>query len=75
MGRPSLTNVKWFYEAFQYQAASWDKECGVIAKIEWHPGELLPRSGFIANNMPMDPDWVVHFYDRRGTAEQHLKEG
>ena len=43
VGRPSQTKVKRFFEDFQYQAASWDKERRVIAKIEWHPGELFPR--------------------------------
>ena len=23
----------------------------------------------------MEPDWVVRFYNQRGTAEQHIKEG
>jgi hypothetical protein len=45
------------------------------AKIEWHPGELFPRVGFIVTNLPMEPDWVVRFYNQRGTAEQHIKEG
>jgi hypothetical protein len=40
-----------------------------------HPGELFPRVGFIVTNLPMEPDWVVRFYNRRGTAEQHIKEG
>ena len=75
VGRPSQTKVKRFYEDFEYQAASWDKERRVIAKIEWHPGELFPRVGFIVTNMPMDPDWVVRFYNQRGTAEQQIKEG
>lgn len=75
VGRPSLTKVKRFYEGFQYQATSWDKERRVIAKIERHPGELFARVGFIVTNLPMDPDWVVHFYNQRGTAEQHIKEG
>ena len=57
------------------QAQSWDKPRRVIAKIEWHPGELFPRVGFIVTNMPMDPDWVVRFYNQLGTAEQHIKEG
>jgi len=35
VGRPSQTKVKRFYEDFEYQAASWDKERRVIAKIEW----------------------------------------
>ena len=75
VGRPSQTKVKRFYEDFEYQAASWDKPRRVIAKIEWHPGELFPRVGFIVTNLPMEPDWVVLFYNQRGTAEQHIKEG
>lgn len=75
VGRPSQTKVKRFYEDFEYQAASWDKPRRVIAKIEWHPGELFPRVGFIVSNLPMEPDWVVRFYNQRATAEQHIKEG
>ena len=75
VGRPSQTKVKRFYEDFQYQAQSWENERRVIAKIEWHPGELFPRVGFIVTNLPMEPDWVVRFYNQRGTAEQHIKEG
>jgi hypothetical protein len=75
VGRPSLTKVKRIYEEIEYQAQSWDKPRRVIAKIEWHPGELFPKIGFIVTNMPMDPDWVVRFYNQRGTAEQHIKEG
>lgn len=75
VGRPSLTKVKRFFEDFEYQAASWDKPRRVIAKIEWHPGELFPKVGFIVTNLPMEPDWVVRFYNQRGTAEQHIKEG
>jgi hypothetical protein len=75
VGRPSLTKIKRFYEDFEYQAQSWDRPRRVIAKIEWHPGELFPRVGFIVTNMPMEPDWVVRFYNQRGTAEQHIKEG
>ena len=75
VGRPSKTKVKRFYEDFQYQAASWDKPRRVIAKIEWHPGELFPKIGFIVTNLTMEPDRVVRFYNQRGTAEQHIKEG
>ena len=75
VGRPSQTKVKRFHEDFQYQAQSWDTSRRVIAKIEWHPGELFPRVGFIVTNLPMEPDWVVRFYNQRGTAEQHIKEG
>ena len=37
--------------------------------------QLFPRVGFIVTNMPMDPDWILRFYNQRGTAEQYIKEG
>jgi len=74
VGRPSNSKVKRFYEDIQYQAASWDKERRVIAKNEWHPGELLPKVSFIVTNLPLEPDWVVRFYNQLGAAEQHIKE-
>jgi hypothetical protein len=32
------------------------------------------RAGFIVTNLPKEPDYVVWFYNRRGTAEQHINE-
>ena len=32
---------------FSYQAGSWDRPRRVVAKVEWHQGELFPRVGFI----------------------------
>lgn len=75
MGPPSLTKVKRFFEDFAYQAASWGKPRRVVAKIEWHSGELFPWVGFIVTNLPMEPDSVMGFYNQRGTAERHIKEG
>ena len=69
--RPSLTKVKRLYE---YQAQTWKDVRRVIAKREWHPGELFPRVGFIVTKLPMEFDCVVCFYSQRGTAEQHIKE-
>mgnify|MGYP002467855528 FL=1 len=46
-----------------------------IRKVEWHPGDLFPRAGFVVTNLPMEPDWIIRFYNQRGTAEQHIKEG
>jgi hypothetical protein len=68
-------HMRRFYGGFEYQAASWDKPRRVIAKVEWHRGELFPRVGFVVTNLPMDPDWIIHFCNQRGTAEQHIKEG
>ena len=44
-------------------------------KVEWHPGELVPRVGFIVTNMSRPAERVVAFYNQRGTAEQWIKEG
>ena len=74
VGRPP-NDVRRVYHVFEYRAASWEKARRVIAKIEWHPGDLFPRVGFVVTNLPMEPDWVIRFYNQRGTAEQHIKEG
>src|SRR3989442_15673948 len=47
----------------------------VVAKVEHHAGELFPRVGFIVTNMALPSRAVVRFYDKRGTAEQWIKEG
>jgi DDE family transposase len=47
----------------------------VVAKVEWHPGELYPRVGFIVTNLARPAERIVAFYNQRGTAEQWIKEG
>ncbi len=47
----------------------------MVAKVEWHPGELVPRVGFIVTNLSRPAERVTKFYDGRGTAEQYIKEG
>jgi hypothetical protein len=74
VGRPSV-DVRRSYANFTYQAGSWTKPRRVIAKVEWHPGELYPRVGFIVTNMARPPENVVAFYNKRGTCEQWIKEG
>ena len=64
-----------YYASFRYQAGSWTKPRRVVAKVEWHPGELYPRVGFIVTNMSRPPENVVAFYNKRGTCEQWIKEG
>src|SRR3974390_994936 len=44
-------------------------------KVEFHFGELFPRVGFIVTNLEMPSRAVVRFYNKRGTAEQWIKEG
>jgi hypothetical protein len=74
VGRPP-NHVRRFHASFSYQAGSWDKKRRVVAKVEWHPGELYPRVGFIVTNLSRPAERVVAFYNQRGTAEQHIKEG
>jgi hypothetical protein len=74
VGRPSY-KPKVFFESFSYQAESWDRPRRVVAKVEWHWDELLPRVGFIVTNMTGQSKKVVKFYNGRGTAEQWIKEG
>jgi hypothetical protein len=47
----------------------------VVAKVEWHPGELYPRVGVIVTNLAWPTERVVASYYQRGTAEQWIKEG
>lgn len=74
VGQPP-NHVRRLYGDFEYQATSWDKPSRVFAKVEWRPGELFPRVGFVVTSLPMEPDWIINIYNRRGTAERHIKEG
>jgi hypothetical protein len=74
VGRPAHYAQR-FYESFRYKAASWTHPRRVVAKIEWHHGELFPRVGFIVTNLRLKSRNVVEFYNKRGTCEQWIKEG
>ena len=74
VGRPSR-KPKVFYHSFSYQAKSWRQPRRVVAKVQWHRGELFPRVGFIVTNLTWHSNRVVRFYNGRGTAEQWIKEG
>ena len=74
VGRPPH-EVRRYYASFRYQAQSWNKPRHVVAKVEWHPGELYPRVGFIVTNLARSAEGIVAFYNQRGTCEQYIKEG
>ena len=73
-GRPSRKPLV-RYKSFRYQAESWSKARRMVAKVEHHQGELFPRVGFIVTSMSLPSRSVVRFYNKRGTAEQWIKEG
>jgi hypothetical protein len=61
------------YASFHYQAKGWTRARRVVAKVEWHQGEIYPRVGFIVTNLSRPNGRVVKFYNGRGTAEQWIK--
>ena len=73
-GRPSRKPLV-RYKSFRYQAESWSKARRIVAKVEHHQGELFLRVGFIVTSMSLPSRSVVRFYNKRGTAEQWIKEG
>jgi hypothetical protein len=74
VGRPPH-EVRRFFASFSYRAQSWNRSRHVVAKVEWHPGELYPRVGFIVSNLARSAGGIVAFYNQRGTCEQYIKEG
>ena len=73
-GRPPHHVVR-HYASFHYRAKSWSRPRRIVAKVEFHSGELFPRVGFIVTNRSLPNERVLAFYNGRGTAEQHIKEG
>jgi hypothetical protein len=74
VGRPSRA-PKVLYHSFQYKAGTWSESRRVVAKVAWHSGELFPRIGFVVTNLNWRPKNIIRFYNKRGTAEQWIKEG
>jgi hypothetical protein len=46
-----------------------------VAKIEWHPGELFPRIGFVVTNSRLPAAKVTKFHNGRAEIENRIKEG
>jgi hypothetical protein len=80
VGRPPK-KPQVFFASFSYQAQSWTKPRRVVAKVEWHQGELYPRVGLdqlrcsSVTNLTRPAERISKFYHGRGTAEQWIKEG
>jgi hypothetical protein len=74
IGRPPR-KPQVFHAGFTHQAQSWSRPRRVVAKVEWHQGELYPRVGFVVTDLTRPAERVVKFYNGRGTAERWVKEG
>lgn len=46
-----------------------------MAKVQWRPGELRPRAGFVVTNLSRTAEQIVAFHNQRGTAGQWIKDG
>jgi len=75
LGRPPKSGIQVKVVALQYQAKSWHKPRRVVAKIEWHHGELFPRIGFVVSNSRLPAGKVIKVYNGRGEVENRIKEG
>ncbi len=47
----------------------------MVAKIEWHAGELFPRIEFTVTHSRLSAAKVVKVYNGRGDVENRIKEG
>ena len=63
------------YTGFHYRAGSRSKARRVVARVAFHPGEPFPRVGFNVTDRSLSNERVPAFYNRRGAAERHIKEG
>lgn len=51
VGRPPKKPPQILHASFTYQVQSWTRPRRVVAKVEWHQGELYPRVGFVVTNL------------------------
>jgi hypothetical protein len=75
VGRPPKSGIQVKIVDLHYQAKSWSRPRRVVAKIEWHPGELFPRIGFVVTNSRLPAGKVVKVYNGRAEIENRIKEG
>ena len=54
-GRASADHGPSILRQLPLPGGSWTTPRRVVAKVEWHPGELYPRVGFIVTNMTARP--------------------
>ncbi len=75
VGRPPQSGIQVKIVDLHYQAKSWSRPRRVVAKIEWHRGELFPRIGFVITNSRLPAGKVIKVYNGRAEIENRIKEG
>jgi len=74
-GRPPKSGIQVKIIDLHYQAKSWSRPRRVVAKIEWHRGDLFSRIGFVVTNSRLPVGKVTKVYNGRGDVENRIKEG
>jgi len=75
VGRLPKSGIQVKIVDLHYQAKSWSRPRRVVAKIEWHRGELFPRIGFVVTSSRLPAGKVVKVYNGRAEIENRIKEG
>jgi len=75
VGRPPKSGIQVKIVDLHYQAKSWSRPRRVVAKIEWHRGELFPRIGFVVTSSRLPAGKVIKVYNGRAEIENRIKEG
>jgi hypothetical protein len=75
VGRPPQSGIQVKIVDLRYQAKSWSRSRRVVAKIEWHRGELFPRIGFVVTSSRLPAGKVIKVYNGRAEIENRIKEG
>jgi hypothetical protein len=66
VGRSPQSGIQVKIVDLHYQAKSWSRPRRVVAKIEWHRGELFPRIGFVVTSSRLSAGKVIKVYNGRG---------
>src|SRR5208337_1973747 len=75
MSRPPKSGIQIKTVDLLYQARSWSRTRRLVAKIEWHRGELFPRIGFVVTSSKLPAGQVTKVYNGRGNVVNRSKEG
>ena len=62
------------YGEFMYKAAKWPYARRVVCKVEKPANQMVFLHTFVVTNMDSEPLDVIHFYCKRGTMENFIKE-
>jgi len=65
VGRPPKNGIQVKIVDLHYQAKSWSRPRRVVAKIEWHRGELFPRIGFVVTSSRLPAGKVTKVYTEK----------